>query len=246
MFSLEGKTAVLTGAAGGIGAACAKLYARHRIGGMVLTDVRKENLEKTAGEIKAETGVDCICAAADIRREAEVKALIAGASEKLGRIDILLNCAGVSRRGSLYDVNEEQWDFTFNVNVKGLFFICRETFRVMEKQGGGSIINLASQAARSGGIVVTPDYPSSKAAVLTLSKSLAKAGASKHIRVNTVAPGLIATEMTADFGYDPGTVPLGRIGTGEDVAGACLFLAGDYASYITGACIDVNGGIAMI
>ena len=94
--------------------------------------------------------------------------------------------------------------------------------------------------------MVTPDYPSSKAAVLTLSKSLAKAGASAGIRVNTVSPGLIATEMTASYGYEPAAVPLGRIGTGDDVAGAVLFLAIDYASYITGACIDVNGGIAMI
>ncbi|MDR2470737.1 MAG: SDR family oxidoreductase, partial [Treponema sp.] len=230
MFSLENKTAVVTGAAGGIGAACAKAYARHRIRGMVLTDVRTEGLEKVAGEIKAETGLDCIRTALDIRRETEVKALAAEAAEKLGRLDILLNCAGVSRMGSLYDVSEEQWDFTFGINVKGLFFICREAYRIMEKQGGGVIINLASQAARSGGLVVSPDYPSSKAAVLTLTKSLAKTGAAKQIRVNTVAPGLIATEMTADFGYDPKTVPLGRIGTGEDVAGACLFLASDYAS----------------
>jgi 3-oxoacyl-[acyl-carrier protein] reductase len=257
MFSLEGKSAIVTGAAGGIGAACAKMFARHKIGGMVLTDVRKENLDKTAAQIEAETGVKSICIAADLRREDADKALVAEAADRLGagakgggaqrgRIDILLNCAGVSRMGSLYDVTEAEWDFTFDINVKGLFFICREVYRVMEKQGGGCIINLASQAARSGGIVVTPDYPSSKAAVLTLTKSLAKSGASKGIRVNTIAPGLIATEMTTSFGYDPKTVPLGRIGTGEDVAGAALFLASDYAAYITGACIDVNGGIAMI
>jgi NAD(P)-dependent dehydrogenase (short-subunit alcohol dehydrogenase family) len=246
MFSLEGKTAIVTGAAGGIGAACAKMYARHKIGGLMLTDVRKENLDKIAAQIEAETGIKSVCAAVDLRKEDADKALIAEAADKLGRIDILLNCAGVSRMGNLYDVTEEQWDFTFDINVKGLFFICREVYRVMEKQGGGCIINLASQAARSGGIVVTPDYPSSKAAVLTLTKSLAKTGAAKGIRVNTVAPGLIATEMTTTFGYDPATVPLQRIGTGEDVAGAALFLASDYASYITGACIDVNGGIAMI
>jgi 3-oxoacyl-[acyl-carrier protein] reductase len=246
MFTLEGKTAIVTGAAGGIGAACAYAYARHKIAGMVLTDVRQENLEKTAAKIEAETGLKSLCIAADLRKEEADKALAAEARQKLERIDILLNCAGVSRMGSLYEVTEDQWDFTFDINVKGLFFICREVYKVMESQGGGVIINLASQAARSGGIVVSPDYPSSKAAVLTLTKSLAKAGASKQIRVNTVAPGLIATEMTAGFGYDPGTVPLGRIGTGEDVAGACLFLASDYASYITGACIDVNGGIAMI
>jgi NAD(P)-dependent dehydrogenase (short-subunit alcohol dehydrogenase family) len=246
MFSLEGKTAIVTGAAGGIGAACVKMYAEHKISDMVLTDVRKDNLDRVAEEVEKNTGLRCHTIAADLRKEEAVKALAAEAGEKLGRIDVLLNCAGVSRMGSLYDVTEAQWDFTFDINVKGLFFICREIFRVMEKQGGGCIINLASQAARSGGIVVSPDYPSSKAAVLTLSKSLAKVGASKQIRVNTVAPGLIATEMTETFGYDPKTVPLGRIGAGEDVAGAALFLASGYASYITGACIDVNGGIAMI
>lgn len=246
MFTLENKTAIVTGAAGGIGAACAKMYAEHRIGGMVLTDVRKDNLDKTAEAIEKTTGIKSATIAADIRKEDDDKALIAYALQKLGRIDIVVNCAGVSRKGNLYDVTEEQWDFTFDINVKGLFFVCREAFAVMEKQGGGCIINLASQAGRGGGILVTPDYPSSKAAVITLTKSFAKAGAAKQIRINTVSPGLIATMMTTEYGYDPATVPLGRIGTGEDVAGAALFLASDYASYITGACIDVNGGIAMI
>jgi 3-oxoacyl-[acyl-carrier protein] reductase len=246
MFTLEGKTALITGGAGGIGAACAKMFARHRIGALTLTDVRKENLLRTAGEIEKERGLTCICIDADIRKEEADAAMVAEAADRMGRLDILVNCAGISRMGRLYDVTGEQWDFTFDINVKGLFFVCREAFRIMEKQKNGCIINLASQAARGGGIVVTPDYPSSKAAVLTLTKSLAKAGAPAGIRVNTVSPGLIATEMTATFGYDPASVPLGRIGKGDDVAGAVLFLASDYASYITGACIDVNGGIAMI
>jgi 3-oxoacyl-[acyl-carrier protein] reductase len=246
MFTLEGKSALITGAGGGIGAACARMFATHKISGLVLTDVRQENLEKTAAQIEAETGVKSICIVADLRKEAADVALVNEAVVKTGRLDILVNCAGVSRQGNLYAVTEEQWDFTFDINVKGLFFICREVLRVMEKQKTGCIINLSSQAARGGGIVVTPDYPSSKAAVLTLSKSLAKLGAAHNIRVNSVSPGLIATEMTTTYGYDPATVPLGRIGTGDDVAGAVLFLASDYAAYITGACIDVNGGIAMI
>jgi 3-oxoacyl-[acyl-carrier protein] reductase len=246
MFTLKDKTALITGGAGGIGAACAKMFARHGIGAMTITDVRKENLLLTAGEIEKETGLTCISIDADIRKEESDSLLVAEAADRMGRLDILVNCAGISRMGKLYEVTEEQWDFTFDINVKGLFFICREAFKVMEKQRSGCIINLASQAARGGGILVTPDYPSSKAAVLTLSKSLAKAGASAGIRVNTVSPGLIATEMTASYGYDPAAVPLGRIGSGDDVAGAVLFLASDYASYITGACIDVNGGIAMI
>jgi 3-oxoacyl-[acyl-carrier protein] reductase len=246
MFTLKGKTALITGGAGGIGAACAKMLARHNIGALTITDIRKENLLATAGEIEAESRVTAICIDADIRKEESDSLLVAEAADRMGRLDILVNCAGISRMGKLYDVTEEQWDFTFDINVKGLFFICREAFKVMEKQRSGCIINLASQAARGGGIMVTPDYPSSKAAVLTLSKSLARAGAPAGIRVNTVSPGLIATEMTASYGYDPASVPLGRIGAGDDVAGAVLFLASDYASYITGACIDVNGGIAMI
>ena len=246
MFTLKNKTALISGAAGGIGAACVKMYAEHGIEGMVLVDICGENLDKVAADTEKVTGLKCITMAADICIEKDDKALIAEAVQKLKHIDIVLNCAGVSRKGSLYDVSAEQWDFTFNVNVKGLFFICREAFKVMEQQGHGCIINLASQAGRSGGIVVTPDYPSSKAAVIALTKSLAKAGAAKGIRVNTVSPGFIATDMTAGFGYNPASVPLGRIGCGEDVAGAALFLASDYASYITGACIDVNGGISMI
>ena len=246
MFTLEGKTALITGGAGGIGAACAKMFARHNISALTIPDIRKENLLLTAGEIETDSGLKCICIDADIRKEESDSLLVAEVAGKMGRLDILVNCAGISRMGTLYDVTEEQWDLMFDINVKGLFFICREALKVMEKQRSGCIINLASQAARGGGIVVTPDYPSSKAAVLTLTKSLAKAGASTGIRVNTVSPGLIATEMTASFGYDPASVPLGRIGSGDDVAGAMLFLASDYAYYITGACIDVNGGIAMI
>ena len=246
MLTLQAKTALITGAAGGIGTACALLFAQHGIQAMTLTDVREENLNAVALSIRDKTGLNCLTIPGDLRDEAADAAMIKKSAQTMGRLDILVNCAGISRQGSLFDVSEKQWDLTFDINVKGLFFLCREAFRVMAQQGGGCIVNLSSQAARSGGIVVTPDYPSSKAAVLTLSKSLAKAGAKHQIRVNTVSPGLIATEMTQTYGYDPAAVPLGRIGTGEDVAGACLFLCSDYASYITGACIDVNGGIAMV
>jgi 3-oxoacyl-[acyl-carrier protein] reductase len=246
MFTLEGKTALITGGTGGIGASVARYFAQHRIGKLTVNGTRKEKLENISAVIEKESGFKPICIGADLRKEAAAADLVAEAVKQMGRLDILVNCAGISRQGDLYSVTEEQWDFTFDINVKGLFFVCREGFRVMEKQKGGCIINLASQAGRHGGIVVTPDYPSSKAAVITLTKSLAKAGAPKGIRVNTVSPGLIATEMTTTYGYDPATVPLGRIGTGEDVAGAILFLASDYASYITGACVDVNGGISMI
>ena len=243
---LKNKIALITGAAGGIGAACAELYAEQRAAGLVLTDVREEPLLEKAKAIEEKTGCKCVCMAADIRKEECAAALVELAKSTFGKLDVVVNSAGISRQGKLYDVTEAQWDLTFAINVKGLFFICREAMRQMEKQKEGCIINISSQAGREGGILVTPDYPASKAGVLVITKSLAKAGAKHGIRVNSVSPGLIATDMTTTYNYNPETVPLKRIGTGRDVAGAVLFLASEYASYITGACVDVNGGISMI
>jgi 3-oxoacyl-[acyl-carrier protein] reductase len=222
------------------------MLAEHGLKELTITDVRKEPLDATGGLIADETGLSCLAIAGDIRDEKADEEMVAEAVRRMGRIDILVNCAGVSRPGSIFDVTEEQWDFTFDINVKGMFFLCRAVWRTMEEQGGGCIVNMSSQAARSGGLMLTPDYPTSKGGVLTMTKTLAKAGAPKGIRVNAVSPGLISTEMTANYHYDPQTVPMGRIGTGEDVAGAVLFLCSDYASYITGACVDVNGGLSMI
>jgi 3-oxoacyl-[acyl-carrier protein] reductase len=223
------------------------MYADNKIAALVMTDVRQEPLEVTAADIEKKYHVKTLPLAGDLTKEASDADIVKKAAQQFGHVDILVNCAGISRQGTWETVTEAHWDMTFAINVKGLFFMCREVMKQMQTQTqGGCIINLASQAGRHGGIVVEPDYASSKAAILTLTKSLAKAGAAKTIRVNTISPGLIATEMTKTFGYDPKTVPLGRIGTGDDVAGAALFLASDYASYITGASIDVNGGISMI
>ena len=132
-----------------------------------------------------------------------------------------------------------------NVNLRSAFLFSREALKMMEAQRYGRIINMASQAGKSGGITVGVDYAVSKAGILNLTKSLAKQAAPFNVTVNSVAPGLIATAMTTTFGYDPETVPLKRIGTPEEVADAVLFVASDLSRYVTGSCIDVNGGILM-
>ena len=132
-----------------------------------------------------------------------------------------------------------------NVNLKGPFLFAREALRLMKPKKYGRIINIASQAGKIGGLIVGMDYSSSKAGLLCLTKSLAKNGAEYGITVNSVAPGLINTEMTTTFDYDPETIPLKRVGTPEEVADVVLFLASDLSRYVTGACIDVNGGMTM-
>jgi 3-oxoacyl-[acyl-carrier protein] reductase len=143
------------------------------------------------------------------------------------------------------EITCDQWNLTMNVNVRAAFLFARQALKMMTHQKYGSIINMSSQAGKSGGYMIGMDYAASKAALLNLTKSLAKYAAPYGILVNSVAPGLIATDMTTNFGYNDEMVPIGRIGKPEEVADATLFLASDLSRYVTGACIDVNGGLSM-
>ena len=145
----------------------------------------------------------------------------------------------------MHEITCESWDLTMNVNARAAFLFARQALAMMEPQKCGRIVNMSSQAGKSGGLMIRLDYAVSKAAVLNLTKSLAKYAAQYNITVNSVAPGLIGTDMTKNFGYDAETVPLKRIGTPNEVADAVMFVASDLSRYITGACIDVNGGISM-
>ena len=164
---------------------------------------------------------------------------------KAGCLDILVNNAGVCGIISMDEITSERWDRTYSINVKGTFLFSREAMKIMKTQRYGRIVNMASQAGKVGGVMVGMDYSSSKGAVLTLTKSLAKEGAPYNVTVNSVVPGLIGTNMTESFGYDRATVPIGRIGTPDEVAGVVLFAASDLSRYMTGACLDVNGGMSM-
>lgn len=245
MDLLNDKIAVITGAAKGIGAATALCFARGRAKGIAVIDLDMEIADMTAEEITQKTGCECIAIKANVACEEDVNHVFDVALNRFGTIDILVNSAGICRIVSMDDVTMEEWDRTMDINLKGTFLFSRSALKIMKQKKSGKIVNVASQAGKIGGLIVGPDYPASKAAVICLTKSLAKAAAPFNINVNSVAPGLIATEMTRSFGYDSASVPLGRIGTSEEVADVILFLASDMSRYITGACIDVNGGMTM-
>jgi 3-oxoacyl-[acyl-carrier protein] reductase len=242
----EGKIALVTGGARGIGAAVSGRFAAEGAAGIVIADVDFDKACITADEITAETGCTTLPIKVDISNESDVNNLLEATIKRFGTLDILVNNAGICRIVPMDELSMEQWDRTMDINLKGTFLCSRAALKIMRGRKSGRIVNVASQAGKNGGIMVNPDYAASKAAVICLTKSLAKASAPYNITVNSVAPGFIATDMTRDFGYDSAAVPLGRIGSAEEVADVILFLASDLSRYVTGACIDINGGMTMI
>ncbi len=242
---LKGKNLIVTGGASGIGAACVKRFAEEGANYVLIVDINLEAAEKVAQEISQQTGAKIGAVKANVTLEEDIKRVFDVFRENCDTLHVLLNCAGISNTKHIDEITCEQWDRTMNVNLRSAFLFSREALKMMEAQRYGRIINMASQAGKSGGITVGVDYAVSKAGILNLTKSLAKQAAPYSVTVNSVAPGLIATAMTTTFGYDPETVPLKRIGTPEEVADAVLFVASDLSRYVTGSCIDVNGGILM-
>ena len=242
---LKGKNLIVTGGASGIGAACVKRFAEEGANYVLIVDINLEAAEKVAKEISEQTGSKIGAVKANVTLEDDIIRVFDVFRENCDKLDVLLNCAGISNTKHIDEITCEQWDRTMNVNLRSAFLFSREALKMMEAQRYGRIINMASQAGKSGGITVGVDYAVSKAGILNLTKSLAKQAAPFNVTVNSVAPGLIATAMTTTFGYDPETVPLKRIGTPEEVADAVLFVASDLSRYVTGSCIDVNGGILM-
>ena len=245
MDLLKDKIAIITGAAKGIGAATSHCFAGHGAKGIAIVDLDMERANATAEEISEKTCCDCFAVKANVASEEDVNNVFDVTLKRYGTVDVLVNSAGICRIVNTDELTMEQWDRTMNINLKGTFLFSRWALKIMKRNKSGKIINVASMAGKIGGLIVGPDYPASKAAVICLTKSLAKESAPYNINVNSVAPGLINTEMTKDFGYDSASVPIGRIGTPEEVADVILFLASDKSRYITGTCIDVNGGMVM-
>ncbi|MBO5769070.1 MAG: 3-oxoacyl-[Bacteroidales bacterium] len=246
MKLLENKVALITGAARGIGKAVALKFASEGAN-IAFTDIREdENFNKTLSELQA-FGIQAkgyVSNAASFEESHEVvKQIVAD----FGRIDVLVNNAGITRDGLLLRMSEEQWDAVITVNLKSAFNFSHAVVPVMMRQKGGSIINMSSVVG-VGGNAGQCNYSASKAGMIGLAKSIAKEMGAKGIRANAIAPGFIITEMTGQLSEEVKenwlkTIPLRRGGTPEDIANVATFLASDLSSYVTGQVIQVDGGM---
>ena len=245
---LKGKIALITGAAQGIGKGIALEYAKQ--GATVAFTVRKhdERSESLVNEITAMGGT-AKAYASDAASFSSASEVVAEVMKDFGRIDILVNNAGITKDGLLMRMTEEQWDMVINTNLKSAFNYIHAITPIMMKQRMGSIINMTSIVGISGN-AGQANYAASKAGMIGLTKSVAKELGSRGVRVNAIAPGFIATEMTGVLNEDTKkqwllNIPLRREGKVEDVAGVAVFLASDMASYVTGQVINCCGGLNM-
>ena len=247
--TLKNKAAIVTGSRRGIGRAVALALAGAGAD-LVIADVVVDDgkLKKVAAEIK-KLGSECVSIKVDISRKSDVEKMINTAVKRFGRIDILVNCAGVWIPGeSLIETPEENWDRVIDTNLKGTYFCCQAAGRVMSGQKSGNIINLSSQVGLNPGTGAGA-YSISKAGIIMMTRQLALELADSNIRVNALAPGIVKTDFNIGLWKDAKgakqmgqMVPLGRLAEPEDIARAALFLASEESSYITGAILPVDGG----
>ena len=245
MFSLNDKTALITGASGGIGAEIAKsLHAQGAT--VVLHGTRQAKLEELVNELGSRAHV----VTANLSNDDEVEALFAKASEFTGAVNILVNNAGITRDNLAMRMKDDEWNDVISVNMTATMRLCRSALRSMMKARWGRIISVSSIVGVTGNAGQT-NYAASKAGMIGFSKSLAAEVASRGITVNVVAPGFIETPMTDVLADDQKAnllrnVPAGRLGQGAEIAAAVSYLASEEAGYTTGATLHVNGGMAMI
>ncbi len=244
---MANRIAFITGASRGIGRACALALAA---GGakVVLAARQLEKLEAVAAEIRA-AGGEAFVVGIDLASQDSIKEAFSKTSKEFGRIDILINNAGLTRDGLALRMKRDDWDAVLQTNLSGSFFCIQQVLLPMVRERWGRIVNITSVVGESGN-AGQANYAASKAGLIGLTKSLAQELASRNITVNAVAPGFVETDMTASLSDElkakiTEAVPLKRIGRPEDIAAAVKFLAGDDAGYITGHVLDVNGGMFM-
>jgi 3-oxoacyl-[acyl-carrier protein] reductase len=246
-MKLEGRVALVTGASQGIGHACALALARH--GAQVAVAARnREKLDALVGEI-AKAGGKASAFVIDVGEEEQVKAGIKSALGHLGKIDILINNAGITRDQLVMRMKRPDWDAVLNTNLTSAYLCIQQVIPSMLKQRWGRIINVTSVFGQMGQ-AGQANYAASKAGLIGLTMAMARELASRNITCNAVAPGFIETNMTAALSEEfrqtaVKSIPLGRVGSPEDVASAVCFLASEEASYITGHVLNVNGGLLM-
>ena len=245
-FNLEGKVALVTGASRGLGKAISLGLAEAGadIAGLDLLDCQETSKEvQGLGQRFHSMNVDLLASSPE-----ELEAVVQEIKDKLGRLDILVNNAGIIRRSPVFEFSEEDWDDVLQINLKAVFFLSQAAARVMDQQGGGKIINIASMLSFQGGILV-PSYTAAKSGVAGITKALANELADRNINVNAIAPGYMATDNTAPLRADEKRnqailerIPAGRWGDPGDLKGIAVFLAAAASDYMQGAIVPVDGG----
>ena len=246
-MELDGKVAIVTGGAQGIGRAIAETLAGAGAD-VAVVDVEVNRAQDTVAAVTA-LGRRALAVKANVAEWTDVKAMADQVAMELGRVDILINNAGITRDGLLLRMKEEDWNLVLDVNLKGTFHCTKAVLPALMKQRGGAIVNIASVVGVMGN-AGQANYAASKAAVIGFTKTVAREYASRGVRVNAVAPGFIDTAMTHGLAADARDallkqIPLGRLGTPGDVAEAVRFLVSSAAAYITGHVLHVNGGMLM-
>jgi len=246
---LKDKVAVITGGAGlnGLGFATARLMAAHGARVVVLDLARAEPAAAAAGLGDGHLGL-----VADVTDKASCDTAIAAVLEAFGRVDVLVNNAGITQARKTVEITGADYDAVLDVSLRGTLYMSQAVIPAMQRRQGGSIVCISSVSAqRGGGILGGPHYSAAKAGVLGLARAMARELGADSIRVNCITPGLIATDISKGKLTDERkaeiaqTIPLARLGAAEDVAGACLFLASDLSKYCTGITLDVNGGMLI-
>lgn len=247
----ERKVVLVTGGLRGIGQACVMAFCKKGYN-VVINYRQHNNNHEIAQSLKEECealGVEAYLAPGDVANKLEVQDMFKKVKEHFGRLDVLVNNAGITKDRLFLRMSEDDFNQVIDTNLKGTFLCNKEAARMMMKQHSGAIISLASVVGEIGNIGQV-NYAASKAGIIAMSQSLARELASRHIRVNCVAPGFIETDMTRVLSEDivesmHKQIPLGRFGQVEDVANAIVFLASDEASYITGQVLNIDGGMVM-
>ncbi len=253
-FELNNKVSIVTGGAMGLGKAMAQALAQAG-SNIIIADLNHEVAQKTVNEIKHNEGVDAIAIKVDVTNENQVRALVTKTLEHFGKIDVLINNAGVTIHEKAEDMSFNDWNKVINVNLNGVFLVSKYVGKVMISQAKGSIINISSM---SGIVSNTPQcqcaYNASKAGVIMLTKSLAMEWAPHNIRVNTIAPGYMKTELTKPYFEEGGEMverwmeltPMRRPGNPEELGGIALYLASEASAFATGGVFTIDGGYTVL